>query len=263
MNIIDTVERGLIKSGGEVFSIGNSVCGNPILCAKKGSGGKKLIVTAAIHARECYSALVALRAAAEFTEGGTAYFIPLINPDGAMFFESGETFGHPFLMQNADRRYEWKANADGVDLNTNFDANWGGGRSNKLMPAPGDFIGNYPLCAPESAALWRFTLEVRPSATISYHCMGGELYWEYGQGKSRRRRDIGFATEIAEHIGVKRVDGHLFSAGGYKDACISILRIPAVTVELIHSGEHPFFAADYERDARLNADIASFALARL
>lgn len=262
MSIAETVRRRLKSCGGKVFAIGKSECGNPLLCAHKGSiRGKQIIVVGAIHARECYTALVVAAQAAAFKgDGGGAYFIPLVNPDGAMFFESGETYGRDILTANLDKRLLWKANADGVDLNVNFDANWGGGKSNKLVAGASDFIGNYPLCAAESRALAAFTQKVKPAATVSYHCMGGELYWEYGQTGKRRERDLAFATAVAEHIGVKKVDGHLFSAGGYKDYCIQKLRIPAVTVELIKSGEHPFSSDAYESEIKINADLIDLAL---
>ncbi len=258
MDIIETVESGLKRSGGDIFCIGESVCGNDILCAHKGGyGGRQLIITAAIHARECYTALVVLRQAAEFS-GGTCdgvYFVPLVDPDGAAFFERGETFGREFLCENISRRYEWKANADGVDLNTNFDARYGTGKFNTRVRGPSDYIGEFPLCAPESRALALFTQKVKPAATVSYHCMGGELYWEFFQSGARRRRDEAIAAAVARHIGVKKVDGDLNSAGGYKDYCISALKIPALTVELISSGTHPFAPTDFSEATEANADL--------
>lgn len=260
MSILDTVERGL-KNAGDVFSIGISECGNPILCVHKGSfGGKQLVITAAIHARECYTALVVLRQAADFVGEGGAYFIPLVNPDGAMFFENGETFGRDYLKRNLGKRREWKANANGVDLNTNFDANWGSGQYNKRYAGASDYIGEYPLSEKESTALAAFTVKVRPSATVSYHCMGGELYWEFFQKGESRARDERIAREVARRIGVRKVDGDLNSAGGYKDYCVQKLGIPALTVELIKSGTHPFPPEAYSYDIEKNADLPRFLL---
>lgn len=261
MNILDRVESEL-KKAGDVFSIGVSECGNPLLCVHKGSAsGKQLIMTAAIHARECYTALVVLKQAMRFDgENGGAYFVPLVNPDGAMFFENGETFGREYLRRNMSRRREWKANADGVDLNTNFDARWGSGRYNKRTAGASDYIGEYPLCAKESAALAAFTLKIKPSATVSYHCMGGELYWEFFQSGGERMRDERIATAVAKRIGVRKVDGDLSSAGGYKDFCVEKLNIPAVTVELIKNGSHPFPPEAYAGDIIKNAELPRFLL---
>ena len=263
MDIIETVERELKQSGADVTSIGKSVCGNDILCAHRGEyGGKQIIITAAIHARECYTALVALRQLWDFrSKRGGTYFIPLVNPDGAAFFESGNTFGHLFLRTNAHVHRSWKANANGVDLNCNFDANFGtGAQQSTSAPAAHGYVGEYPLSAPESKALAEFTLSVMPAATVSYHCMGGELYWQFFQDEARRQRDNAFAAAIARHIGVKKVDGELDSAGGYKDFCVQKLGIPAVTIELIKRGNHPFTPDDYEDDIQANADLPAFIL---
>ncbi|MCH5156044.1 MAG: hypothetical protein J1F69_05490 [Clostridiales bacterium] len=263
MGIIETVERALANSGADVSSIGRSVCGNEILCAHCGDySGKQIIITAAIHARECYTSLVVLKQISAFSAAnGGAYFIPLVNPDGAAFFESGATFGKRFLSENAHKNKLWKANADGVDLNCNFDANFGtGAQQSRLAPAAHGYIGQYPLCAPESKALCDFTLSVMPAATVSYHCMGGELYWQFFQDEKRKRRDSLFAERIADYIGVKKVDGELSSAGGYKDYCVQSLKIPAVTVELIKSGNHPFAPSDFNEDVQKNAHLPEFIL---
>ena len=262
MDILDSVISGVTVGGGDVFSVGDSACGNPIVCVHKGSySGRQLIVTAAIHARECYTTSVVLRQAAEFDgESGGAYFVPLVNPDGALFFESGYTFGKAILECNSFRRREWKANADGVDPNVNFDARWGRGACNKRVPGPSDYIGTSPHCAPETRALAELTRFVMPAATVSYHCMGGELYWEFFQRGKRRVRDEGLAAAIARHIGVRKVDGHLNSAGGYKDYCVDALGIPAVTIELLDSGTHPFAPNDFKEAAEINADLPAFLL---
>lgn len=259
MDIVRQVEREL---NGDVFSIGESEDGRSIYCVHKGSYyGRQLIVTAGMHARECYTALIALRQAAVFRERHFGvYFIPLVNPDGAAIFERGETaLAHDFPLKNiiASQSRAWKANAQGVDLNCNFDCNFGGGKSNRVMPGNSDFIGCYPHCAAETAALTRFTMHIMPSATISYHAMGGELYWEYFQPYRRRRRDERIATAVAEHIGVAKVDGHLFSAGGYKDWCIQKLKIPALTIEAVKHGSHPLCPQDFCADVAANSYLPS------
>lgn len=259
MDIADYVKHELSLSGADIVSIGKSGAGEDILCAHCGGYiGGQIIVTAAIHARECCTAFVVLRQIFDYRGAGGVYFIPLVNPDGARFFCGKHVDGFPILVNLENRRLEWKANAEGVDLNCNFDASWGSGKSNKLIPSHSDFIGSYPLCAPESKALAYFTRKVKPIFTLSYHCMGGELYWEFGQSGARRTRDERLATAIADRIRVKKVDGHLFSAGGYKDYCIQKLKIPSVTVELIKSGTHPFYRDDIAEDEKINAVLPEY-----
>ena len=241
------------RSGADVTAIGRSERGREILAAHVGRyDGKQIIVTAGIHARECYTALVVLRQL-EFMQGrgcrneaGGVYFVPLVNPDGAEIFEGGDA--------------SWKANADGVDLNCNFDANWGTGKYNVDFPCAAGYIGKFPLCAKESKALYDLTMRAKPCATVSYHCMGGELYWEFFQKGKERARDERIAQAIARHVGVRKVDGDLQSAGGYKDFCVQTLKIPAVTIELLDSGEHPFCPRDFDGAAEINADLPQFVL---
>ncbi len=204
---------------------------------------------------------------------GGIYFIPLVNPDGAKFFESGlygesdteaaEKFAASrVLSAHLTERLVWKANADGVDLNTNFDANFGTGKCNKRSVGASDYVGLSPFCAPESAALARFTREIGAAATVSYHAMGGELYWEFFQRGAARRRDERLAARISRHIGVKKVDGDLGSAGGYKDWCIMRLGIPAFTVELVSEKNisHPLYPDAYKQDIQKNLDLPEYLL---
>ncbi|MBD5131394.1 MAG: hypothetical protein HDT28_02190 [Clostridiales bacterium] len=260
--MVEQVYNALSASSADVTSIGKSVSGLDILCAHLGSySTPQVIITAGIHARECYTALVVLRQIEVWrnTVGGV-YFIPLVNPDGAIFFESGETLGSPVLSKFASQHQFWKANAAGVDLNVNFDANWGTGKQNKRVVGPSDYIGEYPFSAPESRALRDFTLKVKPQATVSYHALGGELYWEFFQKGEARVRDEKFATAVADYIGVKKVDGDLGSAGGYKDWCIQTLGIPAVTIELVEYGKHPLLPKNFADDIERNQYLPEFIL---
>lgn len=172
----------------------------------------------AIHAREWVTALLALEHVKRGLSRGGAYILPLANPDGAALSLREEGFSL------------WKANAEGVDLNVNFPALWGTGRANVFLPAPENYVGAFPLCAPESRVLARFTRAVTPDAAVSYHTKGGEIYWEFGQRGEALLRDGKIAAALAEETGyaAKMISG---SAGGYKDWCIRALRIPSFTIE--------------------------------
>ncbi len=253
--IYEKVVSELDRIGADVEVIGYSECGRKIFAAHTGpyrdecESRKQIVITAGIHARECYTALVVLRQIEYMTKNfcrGGVYFVPLVNPDGAEIFENGDA--------------SWKANALGVDLNCNFDARWGTGKQNVFAAGAAGYIGKFPLCASESKALYDFTMRVKPDLTVSYHCMGGELYWEFFQKGKERERDRKIADKIARHIGVKRVDGDLQSAGGYKDFCVQTLKIPAVTIELLDRGEHPFCPQDFDGAAIANEDLPQFIL---
>ncbi len=73
--------------------------------------------------------------------------LPLLNPDGA---ERGTRY-----------------NANGVDLNRNFDYNW--------HPESEEPSGSHPLSEPESKALSEFVLARRPQKIVSLHWALGEI----------------------------------------------------------------------------------------
>lgn len=191
--------------------IGYSFFGRNIYAFHVGSDfGKQFVAVYAVHAREWITARLALKHIKEGVMCG-GWIIPLLNPDGVTICEQRDPL--------------WKANGRGVDLNCNFDADWGTGRLNTRTRGSENCIGDYPLSESESAALARFTLRVEPAVTLAFHTKGGEIYWEYG-GKG----DVRGAQIIADYTGYtpKKITG---SAGGYKDWCIQKLGIPAYTIE--------------------------------
>ncbi len=262
----------MTERGAEVRTIGRSVFGRDIIAAKAGSGAKKIIVTAAIHARENVTASLVAEAALGYKGNATVWFVPLVNPDGAELVANGAEAlgGRGFtpketdkteLIANGDKEFRtadaftealgaagealirlnggsrdfslWKANARGVDLNVNFDANFGQGRQNVFSPAPENYVGEYPFSEPETRALRDFTLETGPDLTISYHAKGRLVYWYFGQSGEAKERDRRIAAAAAKTLGYSLGAAFTDSAGGYKDWCVSALGIPALTIETV------------------------------
>lgn len=234
---------------------------------KAGSGEKSIIITAVTHAREWVGALAALENAnsAIGSDEGTVYVLPIVNPDGLMLIESGaEAFPgrKEFLLRangGSDDFSLWKANARAVDLNVNFDADWGGGRSNVYAPASENFVGECAFSEAETRALRDFTLAVKPSMTISYHAKGREVYWRFHQKAESVERDEKIASAVAKYLGYELVETERGSAGGYKDWCVRVLNIPALTIELVSDVfSHPLSKSDAEEDVRRAKDLPRF-----
>lgn len=239
MSVYEEVEKFYESYAGEKCSIGKSVEGRELFAFFAGEhGGRVGICQYAIHAREWITAYLGLEHIRRGVSGGGVWFLPLMNPDGAMLATEG--IGS---VKNPARREAllaliggedfslWKANADGVDLNVNFPARWGSGRSNLREPAPANYIGSSPLCAPESRALAAFTLREKADFTISWHTKGEEIYWRFHQPWIRRLRDLRYAKRLSKLTGYPLKDAP-YSAGGYKDWCVEKLNIPAFTVEV-------------------------------
>ncbi len=213
MSVLCELEDFYLGFNGEKFIIGKTVQNRPIYCFKvKKTDYPVVIVQYAIHAREYITAYLAIKHIEDFAKNGkvgTVYFIPAVNPDGII------------ISNNYKPLY--KANANGVDLNVNFDARWGEGEQNKKEKGDENFIGKKPFSEPETIALRDFTLTVKPTATLSYHAKGEEIYYD--------DKDLELAKKLALQTGydIKKTPN---SAGGYKDWCVEKLNITAFTIEV-------------------------------
>lgn len=191
----------------------------------------------AMHAREWITAYLALEQLKRGIPRGGVWFIPLMNPDGVLLCTEGiacvqSAWRKEMLLRiNGGEDFSlWKANADAVDLNVNFDARWGTGKSNVTKPSPANYIGSRPFSARESRALKDFTYRIRPQFTVSYHTKGEEIYWRFHQPFFRAMRDRRRAKILSENTGYPLCEAPR-SAGGYKDWCVEKLKISAFTLE--------------------------------
>lgn len=48
-----------------------------------------------------------------------------------------------------------------------------------ISPAPRDFVGLYPLEAPEAIAIYDFTIVNNFSLILTYHTQGEVIYWQF------------------------------------------------------------------------------------
>ena len=251
----------LCRGGTECGSIGRSLTGAHLVYFHFGpQSGGQIIIQGGMHAREWVTSVLMMRQA--FALVGKKlpvglFLIPMTNPDGVTLAQKG-TDAFPSLAEGltavngGSRNFSlWKANARGVDINCNFDARWGQGAGNVRSPAPESCIGAYPESEPETAALARFTRKVRPVMTLSYHALGREVYYEFGQQGKAWERDRAIAKAVGNFLDYEVVDGDLGSAGGYKDWCVSELGIPALTVEIISGAHtHPLDERDLEGEEK-------------
>lgn len=264
-NLLDDVNF-LSRMGVETGHIGSSAYGRMIPYIHIGGKGKQILIMGGIHARENVSAIMVMRqvfyAAEKKPVGmdGGIYFVPMLNPDGNMLIAEGIKSApkdyRDFLL-NVSGTYnfvDWKANGRAVDLNTNFDARWGQGGANRFSPSPESYVGEAPFSETESRALAEFTKKVLPEMTLSYHAMGREIYWEFYQQGELYNKSKKYAKIISDQTGYKLLAGAQNSAGGYKDWCISALKIPGFTIEL-GQGNHPLTENDVKKDIDKNIKL--------
>ena len=188
--------------------IGNSVEGRDIVALKL--SGKKgyinrpsVLFVGGIHAREDFSVMLSMKMIeyycyyyneGKFFEGFDVrkiidnvdmFFVPVSNPDGLNIVHNGlesstnyEALKH-MKIWGEDHTY-WKANANGVDLNKNFDdGNW---EIRTCVPGTDEpcsdrFKGFKANSEPETVALVNFCNENNFSLLVSYHCSGNCTFW--------------------------------------------------------------------------------------
>lgn len=248
MSYLDLINKilQLQEEGLEIFNAGKSTLGKNILATHVGDySGTQILIQGGIHAREYISTLLMIEQARNLhntnsVKGGGIYFIFLTNPDGAEIVLDGIsnlpcniTKQYLLLANNGNMDFsQFKANVNLVDLNTNFDANWGGGSQNLTCPNTENFIGFYPESEREVNSLINFTFQTKPLLTISYHSKGNVIYYGFeNQPEQNINRDRIIGEKFSEATGYPLIFTEN-STGGYKDWCIEKLTIPSYTFEI-------------------------------
>lgn len=241
--------------------LGKSFLGRPLWCLTLGRGDNRILYNASHHANEWITTTLLLKFTEDlckaFSAGGsiasqsaagifdyaTLSIVPAVNPDG-IDLVTGELSGGEFF-ESAKRmaaRYPqfrfpegWKANLRGTDLNLQYPAGWEQAKENKfaqgiVSPAPADFVGPSPLSAPESRALYEYTLRFLPALTLSYHTQGEVIYRKYLDYEPYNSRTIAEAFSSVSGYAVE--DTPFFSGfAGYKDWFIEAFDRPGYTIE--------------------------------
>lgn len=263
----------LAHFGVDTGSIGSSEDGRLIPFVHVGDYcNNQIIISGGIHAREHVTSLAVIRQIFHFLNSykilkdlkGGIYFLPMLNPDGNLLCLEGivsapsEKRETLIRINGGNKDFSlWKANSNGVDLNTNFDAKWSLGKQNVFSPSSANYVGSNAFCEKETKYLRDFSLKVKPKATVSYHALGNEIYWQFGQNQKDGTRDKKIAEKLNERLNYKIIGDDGNSTGGYKDWCIAELKIPSLTIEIVSDIYfHPIL--DYkcaDDDFELNKDL--------
>lgn len=284
--LTDFAIEGLVKRYPfiETGSIGRSVMGKKIPYLKLGNGATEVFYNASFHANESITTPVLLKFVEDYARAyvkgddfyGVStqklfseyqlYVVPMVNPDGVdlvngiltngIYYRQAKQIGadYPAIPFPSG----WKANIDGVDLNLQFPAGWENAKEIKyakgyVSPAPRDYVGSAPLTAPESNAVYRFTLDHDFSLILAYHTQGEVIYWKYLDYEPAR------SYEIAQYFG--RVSGYMVEEtpqesgyAGYKDWFIEQYNRPGYTIE-VGRGENPLPMSQFDTIYKDNVGI--------
>ena len=212
----------------------------------------RIFMQASIHGREHIVSLLAMSEIdyilhhpdMEISQGITIgellsqvaiHIVPMSNPDGVTISQTGVL---PKAFKNrypASVATKWKANAKGVDLNANFDADWHKYQSiyESTSPAYAGYKGTSPECAAESKALADYLRANRFDLILSYHTSGSLIYWSYDTKNHPEVNALNheIATSLSQQNGFPLDTPGATSTAGLSDWTIQSLGIPSLTIE--------------------------------
>lgn len=247
------------------------IVGNP-------SAPNQVMIQGAIHAREYITVPLVMQQLeyllagydtgyynniplTELLSSTAIHFVPMANPDGVTLSQFGESAIHSdalrqviqtcYAQDTADQltaapydQYltRWKSNANGVDLNHNFDAGWGRLNATLFHNSAANYKGPAPLSEPESQALAALAEQYHFKAVINYHAMGNVIYWDTDQNKETQP-SLDLANRVSASNGYS-ILGSL-GAGGYKDWLQQKDgSVPGITIE-VGSTQAPVSFSEY------------------
>ena len=241
----------------DVSVIGYSLRNRPIYALSVGCGPVSFMYNASHHANEWITSVILTRFAEDIAReihpvwqswagpsGGpnrpwyeryTLHTVPMVNPDGVDIVISG----------NNDN---WKANARGVDLNSNYPAGWELARTHKYArgysaPGPRDYVGPHPLSEPESMAMSAYTKMTDCALTLSLHTQGEVIYWRYRDYMPPGAAELAVRLSNASNYELEDVPDES-SHAGYRDWFIENFNRPGYTIEC-GFGESPLPISDF------------------
>ena len=284
--LLGLVAEGLCRRYGflKVTSVGASALGRPLYQLSIGKGARRVGYNAAHHANEWITTPVLLqfleRFAAGVAGGGeiggvscqylydryTLDIVPMVNPDGVDLVNTGYIEAEAYTRAKeiaGDFPYipfpsGWKANIDGVDPNLSYPAQWERARKLKFArgfdrPAPRDYVGEAPLAAPESAAMYRRALAADYRLILAYHSQGEIIYWKFDDFNPKGAYELGRKMEAVSGYTLAETPDYS-GAAGYKDWFIQQFNRPGYTIE-VGMGTNPLPLSQFDRIYQENVRI--------
>lgn len=244
--------------GVEMFSIGESVMEKKIYCITLGEGEKKLFVNGAHHGLEYITSAFLMRFLREFLyadqngcdllgydikrlkNGVKLFVVPMVNPDGVDIAVNGLDITNRYhrhlisMVGIHSFNKVWQANANGVDINHNYDARWS---VVEKRPSPSKYSGAYAESEPETRAVCEFVRSMDFDMLMAFHSQGGEIYYDFDGLAARADKEVAERLSRASGYPVRIPEGTA-SFGGCKDWFIKEFGKSGFTVEMGH-GKNP------------------------
>ncbi len=253
-----------------VAPIGQSVLGRKLWGMTLGTGEERVLVAATFHAQEWLTAWVCLRLCEELCRtlerdeelrgvnirrallGRCAVLVPMVNPDGVEIALHGAVSAGEraaaIRAAGGDEHGRWQANANGVDLNHNFNAGWQELQQLERKKEITGFSarqwgGPQAESEPETRALVDLCGRADFRHVVALHSQGEEIYWQYGRNTPPTAELMARVMASASGYTLSSPE-ELAAHGGFKDWFISTYRRPGFTIEL-GKGVNPLPLSDF------------------
>lgn len=253
-------------------TIGKSVMGRDIFSLRVGRAASYVLFAAAFHGSEYITCTLLIEfikrllAAIESDgcidgvrvrralSGRGLIFVPLVNPDGCEISLRGKAgcgAAEPFISEICKGDYShFNANARGVDINHNFDAEWQSLKKREIeagivSPAPTRFGGYHPASEPETVAITTLCKSFHIRHAIALHSQGQVIYPPELQNSPPRALKMAQIMSACSGYQIEYPEG-LALNGGFKDWFVKEFARPAFTVE-IGKGKNPLPKEDYPK----------------
>ena len=250
--------ENLCKEYPEILSYsvyGKSTKGRSLPLVKMGTGSKKGLIVAGIHGNEHLTTAYALRCIEEYCRayknGGkygnynlkdlfakyTLYVVPNCNPDGSEIAYNGDT---PLVtIRDGLNRDEYKANANGVNLNRNFPFFFEGIVEYGTTPSNQNSKGPSGGSEIETKELMALCNENSFAFMLSLHVRGNITYWSDIITKDAGGITSGLCSKIQNVTGIVKVSSPTSKpssyGGGFENWFRYTYQRPGICVELMPS----------------------------
>lgn len=268
------------------FSIGKSVLKRRIETMVIGNGKKSVLFVGTHHSMEYITTMILVKFITdlcsayqndekicnydikELLKNHSLYIVPLLNPDGVELHLKGLDSIKPnssskqlvakLLKASGGEFKNWQANAHGVDLNHNYNADFKRLKTLEIenginSPSPTRYGGKRPESEPETHALCNLCRRIMFSSVYAFHSQGEEIYWDFGENTPECSKKMANSLSKVSGYAVSK-PVLLASCGGFKDWFIDVFNRPGFTVE-VGKGTNPLplsqFDECYEKSSKL------------
>lgn len=227
-------------------SIGTSVGGRAIEAFTYGTGEKKVTLIGGIHGGYEWNSVLLAYEMMDYFEanlsqipaGVSVTIIPSLNPDAVFKVTSKEgRFTQADVSTDEALLASARFNANGVDLNRNFDCKW---QPKSMWRSQEVSAGTSPMSEPESAALVNYVAGAKPNIVVFYHSQASAVY------ASLCEREILPATKSA-HAAYAAGSGYRaedsfdnYTITGDAGDWLAKIGVPAISIELTNHSDTEF-----------------------